>query len=268
MAVVYFVGAGNDGNWNTGANWSTGAVPQNSDTALIGATNQNLVAATVAQTGLTIVFTPGYGGNVEGLTITNGGTLLRYAGTGASARFLSGGTFTAASLEHSGNQNVELASGTWTTVNNGMGGLLIGASAVVTTLNNTAGTVTAQYNATVFTTCSNAGTMVSYRSATTLNCKRGSYILLDNGTTTYTLSTTVNIENGAVYNKRSGGTDVTLNLFPGGTFTPAGTSGGSGNAITITTANIWTGSTYIENVPGVTVTTTTKNYVGPMNGSR
>lgn len=270
MSDIVWNGGSGDGNWNTGGNWVGGSRPANSDTAIIGSTNQAIIGATVAETGLTVKVTPGFGGTIGAdapLIFTNGPALIQYAGTGRYANFGCGGTVTSAKFEHSGGQEVVLSSGTWTLVSNSSGTLTIAAATIVTTFNNVAGSVTAGYNGTAFTTCSNGGMMTASRNATTLNCLRGSYIHLDNGVTTYTANTTVNIQNGATYNKRSGGTDTTVNVFPGSTFTIVGTSGGAAGSVTLTTANIWTGSTFTENVPGITLTVTTKNYIGS-TGSR
>lgn len=270
MADVVWNGSAADGNWNTGANWVGGSRPGNSDTAIIGTTNQAIIGATVAETGLTVRITAGFGGTIgfdAPLIFTNGPALIHYAGTGNYANFGCSGTVTAAKFDHSGSQVVNLSSGTWTLITNSAGNLDIAAATVVTTLNNVSGNVTALYNATAFTTCTTSGRMTCYRNVTTLNCKRGSFTHLNNGITTYTAVTTANVENLATYNKRSGGTDTTLNLFSGGTFTVAGNTGGSAGTVTITTANVWAGSNLYKTVPGLTVTIGTQNDIGAATDS-
>lgn len=271
MAVIVWSGGAGDGNWNTGTNWVGGTKPANNDTAIVGSTNQAIIGGNVTETGLTVVFTKGFGGTVGAdaplIFVSGTGTqaALTYGGSGSYANFGNGGTVTACTLNVSGGQTVVLSSGTWTTVTSSGGNVQIAASTVVTTLQNVGAVVTALAG-TAFTTATNAGTLYTTRSCTTLNCKRGTAIQYNNGVTTYTSCTTVNIENGATYNKQSGGTDTTVNNFPGGTFTIAGNAGNSAATVTITTYNQWSGSKSVESMGGVTVTVGTRNYVGEQSG--
>lgn len=267
--TTVWTGGANDGVWATGGNWTAGtgsAPPASGDTAIIGVGNQNIHGATVATTTLTIKVLPSYGGIIGddgALIFSSGITLLEYAGTGASANIAcTGGTTAAATFTHSGSQ-VSITGGTWTLITNGSGPLSIAAAAVVTTLKNASGQVTVGANATAITLLTNSGTVTSYRTHTTTNVDRGTVILMDNGNTTYTSGGTVTVGNGGVYNKRSGGTDTLVEVKPGGTFTIAGTSGGSAGAITLTNATYWGGSTVMDAVPGITVTyTNPKAYIG------
>lgn len=248
--------------WATGANWIGAAAPGNGDTAIIGSSNRAILGATVATTGLTIRVTEGFGGTIGAdapLIFSDTTTVLVYGGRGAYVNF-GCGTMASTTLNISGGQQVVLSSGTHTALTVSGGNVTIAAGTVVTTLNNVGGVVTAGYNATAFTTANNCGTLYTNRSCTTLNCKRGSAIQYNNGVTTATLCTTVNIENGGVYNKQSGGTDTTVNLFPGGTFSIAGNAGSTGAGgvatVTVTTTNIWAGSRIVDVSGGIALTTT------------
>lgn len=270
MADIVWNGGSGDGNWNTGGNWVGGVRPANSDTAIIGSTNQAIIGATVAETGLTVKVTPGFGGTIGAdapLIFTNGPALIQYAGTGRYANFGCGGTVTSAKFEHSGGQEVVLSSGTWTLVSNSSGTLTIAAATIVTTFNNVAGPVTAGYNGTGFTTCSNGGQVYTSRASTTLNCLRGTFIHMDNGVTG-TSNGTVNIQNGATYNKRSSVADTAVNAFPGGKYSLYGTSGFGTGVNAATTINIWAGSTIEDEVPGGIAAYDTKNFIGASPSAR
>lgn len=268
MATRYWIGGGNDGAWATIANWDGGAsAPGNGDTVIIGATNQNIHGSTVATTTLTIKVTPNYGGVIGDdtpLIFSAGMTLFEYAGTGAACNIAcTGGTTTDSNFNHTGG-TATISGGTWTKITNGIGAMSIAAAAVVTTLQNVAGTISVGYNATAITTLTNSGTVTCARNITTATLDRGPLIHVDNGTTTYTACTTVTIGNGATYNKRSGGTDTTVHLKPGGTLTIAGTSGGVAGTVTVTTLNQWGGSTLKDIVPGLKLTVGTLTPVGAM----
>lgn len=270
MADVIWNGSAGDGNWNTGANWVGGSRPANSDVAIINSTNQSIIGATVAETGLTVKITAGFGGTIGAdapLIFTNGPALIQYAGTGRYANFGCSGTVTSAKLEHSGAQEVAISSGTWTLISNSSGIVTIAAAAIVTTFNNVAGPVTAGYNGTGFTTCSNGGQMYTSRASATLNCLRGSFVHMDNGVTG-TSNGTVNTQNGATYNKRSSAADTLVNVFPGGKFSLFGTSGFGTGINTATTINIWAGSSIEDEVPGGVAVYGTKNFIGSDTGSR
>ena len=264
MADKYWTDGGADGVWATGANWNGGTAPGNSDVAIIGTSNRAIVGATVATTGLTVRVTEGFGGTIGAdapLIFSDTTTVLIYGGKGAYANF-GGTTYTSATLNVSGGQQVVLSSGTFTTLTVSGGNVTIAAAVVVTTLNNVGGTVTAGYNATAFTTANNAGTLHTSRVCTTLNAKRGTAVQFNNGVTTFTSCGTVNIENGATYNKQSGGTDTAVNAFPGSTFTIVGNAGNSAATVTVTTLNQWAGSKIVEAVNGITLTVGTRNYIG------
>ena len=268
MSTRYFTGGANDGNFGTAGNWDTSTAPVNGDTVIIGATNQNITAGLA--TGLTSIvlkITAGYGGSIgdasNSLTFTGS---LEYAGRGAFAKFGSGGTISAGVFNHTGG-TAYVSSGTWTSLTNGKGNIDIAAAAVVTTAYNVGGVFTAGYNATAFTTFNNSGMATISRACTTLNCKGGSVVSLDNGTTTYISNATVNVNNGAIYNKRSGGTDTTVTVDPGGVLTIDGTSGGAAGTVTVTTLNEYGGSRIIDAVPGLVLTVGTRNRIGVIGTS-
>ncbi len=264
MAVVYWIDGGGDGNWATGANWSSGSKPANSDTAIIGASNRAIIGGTVAETGLTVKFTEGFGGTVGAdapLIFSDTAVVLVYGGKGSYANF-GGGTYTTSTFNTSGGQQVVLSTGTHTSAVFSGGTINIAAAVVLTTYENIAATVTIGYNATAITTVHNQAKTDCFRSVTTLNAKRGTFTQYNNGTTTFTLCTTVNIENGGTYNKQSAGTDVTVNAFAGGIFTIAGNAGGSTSSVTVTTLNYRAGSRIVDVGAGIILTVTNRNPIG------
>lgn len=268
MSTTVWSGGANDGVLLTDANWVGGTAPANSDTAIIGATNQNIHGAATGRTGITLKILGTYGGifGDDGPVTFGSATLIEYAGSGAACNIGCAGTVTAANFTHTSGA-VNVSSGTWTTLANGAGPLNIAAAAVVTTLKNASGTVSVGYNATAITTLTNSGKVTSSRSHTNTGVDRGTVIHLDNGTTTYTSGGTVTVGNGGVYNKRSGGTDTLVEVKPGGTFTIEGTSGGAAGSVTLTNATYWGGSMVKDSVPGLVVTyTNPKVYVGVSQG--
>lgn len=269
MATGTWTGGANDGVFMTATNWTGlgGAAPANGDTLIIGATSQTIAGAATGLTTVTLKVLAGFSGTAgldTPLTFSSI-TLLEYAGTGAGANFGTT-TATAANFTHTAG-TVTISSGTWTTVNNSLGTLVVPAATVVTTCRNIGGTLTAGYNATAFTTLENSGQATVKRICTTATCMRGSLVQQDNGTTTYTSCGTANVHNGATYNKQSGGTDTTVNLYPGSRFTIAGTSGGSAGTVTVTTLNKYAGSAAVLTVPGLTLTVGTTNYLGAPGAS-
>jgi hypothetical protein len=263
MATKSWTGGANDSNFMTAANWSDGIAPANSDTLIVGATNQTINGQATGLTGITLKVFPGFGGTIGVDTpLTFGSlTLLHYAGTGAKCVIGCTGTVTASESNHTVGEFV-ISTGTWSSHINGIGMLTIAAAAVVTALQNAGGTVTAGYNATAFTTLTTSGTVTSSRVATTATVLRGTYTQRDNGTSNFNTHTTVNVHNGATYNKQSGGTDTTVNAYPGSTFTIYGTSGGAAASVTVTTLNEWGGSIIKDSVPGLTLTIGTRNRIG------
>lgn len=261
MATALWTGGGNDGLWNTAANWSggsgAGGKPGAGDDVLINATNQTILGVATGISINSLTVTPGFGGQIGdetngAVTFTAVVATLKYAGTGPSARFGCSGTVAAAEFAHTTGM-VYISSGTWTLLVNNSGNINVGSSAIVTTAYNLAGLFTAQYHATVFTAFYNSGTANLQRSVTTLYAKRGNVKHEDSGTN-YLLCTTVHIESGATYNKRSGGTDTTVNCYPGSRFTTEGNAGGAAGTVTITTTNKWAGSrTKLTALPGVTI---------------
>lgn len=270
--TVAWTGGAGDGVWATAGNWAAGtgsAPPANGDTVTIGYGNASIHGATIATTTLTLNMLPSWGGifGDDGPVIFSAGlTSLSFAGTGQSCNIAcTGGTTTAASFTHTGSQ-VNITGGTWTTLTNAAGPMSIAAAAVVTTLNNGGGQITIGYNATAITTLANSGTVTCMRNITTANLNRGTLTHMDNGTTTYTAVTTANVGNGASYNKRSGGTDTTINALPGSRFSITGISGGSAGTVTCTTANIWGGSDFRKATNGLTLTITNENYIATTAG--
>lgn len=260
-----WTGGANDGDLANLSNWDEGTAFANGDTLKIGATNQNINAVTHAFTGIILIVTEGFGGNIgsaSGPVSFSSVASLQYAGRGAFASFGSAGTITTASFEHVVG-NVYIATGTWTQLTNTNGNLDIAAAAVVTRFDNIGGTGAAQYNATGFTNFYNGGSYTYYRAATNLYCLKGSTVQKNRGTSTYLGNTTVYVYNGATYNKQSGGADTTAYVFPGAKYTTAGNQGGSGTTVDLGDVQIWSGSTVVATaVPGVTFDVTGLTYKG------
>lgn len=271
MATQVWSGGAGDGNFATAGNWVSGVAPGNGDTAIINSTNSNILGTATGFTTITLIVTSGYGGIIgsDGNALTFGSiTALTYAGRGAAARLGCAGTVAAAYFHHSSFASVFISTGTWTLIENSAGQMDIAAAAPLVTLRNTSGTITIGYNATAITALTSGGPVTCKRNITTANLERAQLTHQDNGVTTYTLCTTVNVHNGATYNKQSGGTDTTLTVFPGGAFTIVGSSGGAAASVTVTTSNIWAGNAgFMDAVPGLTLTTT-KAYVGADTGAR
>jgi hypothetical protein len=271
MAIKVWNGGAGTGNFGDAGNWVGGVAPVGGgvDSVLINATNIDI---TGVATGLAIVnFTvgSGYGGTIGSggspLTFTSI-TAVKYAGRGAACYLGATGTITSAEASHTIG-TFYLTGGTWTTFTNTSGLFNIGASAVVTTFNNAAGQGTAEYHATPFTTVNNAGVFTFKRVATTFNAERGTSIQQDNGTSTYLNCTTINVRNGAFYNKQSGGTEAGITVLPGGRFSMEGNAGGSTGTVDVGTITKWAGAvTKTTAVPGVSVTVAF-SYIGSPAGS-
>ena len=262
----YWTGGGNDGDFSNLSNWSEATAFANSDTYIIGATNQNITAGlTHAYTGITLIVTEGYGGSIgSGASPLSFSSVaaLTYAGRGAFAKFGSSGTVTTASCDHVSGF-VYIATGTWTELTNSTGNIDIAAAAIVTRGNNVRGVWTAGYNGTAFTNFYNGGTATFRRNAT--NCytlQNGRTTQENNGTANYTLVTT-NYVYGGKYNKRSSGADVTGYVFPGAKYSVAGNAGGGATSVDLGNIEIWAGSEVVATgVPGVTFDITGFSYKG------
>jgi len=263
----YWTGGANDGNFGNLSNWSEGTAFANDDIYVVGATNQDIVAGlTHAYTGITLIVTEGYGGNIG----TGASTLsfssvasLTYAGRGASAKFGSSGTVTTAQFDHIGGI-VHIASGTWTEITNTSGRIDVAAAAVVTRMNNISGNATIGYNSTAITNLYNAGGLLTYRrNATNAYTIGGRVTQENNGTANYTLATNVYVYPNGFYNKRSSGADVTGFVFPRATYTTEGNAGGGATTVDLGNLEIWAGSKVkATGVPGVTFDITGFSYKG------
>lgn len=274
MATALWTGGGNDGNWNTAANWSggsgAGGKPGAADDVLINATNQDITGVVTGISITSLTVTNGYGGTIgsdgQPVTFTAVTGSIKYAGKGAACRLGSSGTVAAAEFSHVVG-TVYLSSGTWTSIINTYGNLDISVDPIVTTLENIGGTITVGYNSTAVTTFYNSGLATFKRNVTTFWAMGGTSIQQDNGTTNYTLVTTKHIAPTATYNKQSGGTDVTTNIFRGGNFTAENNSGGATGTVALGTVNKRQGArTKTSAVPGVTFTVTL-NAIGAGPGS-
>ena len=277
MATATWNGAAGDGNFSTAGNYVLGAAPGNSDTVIFNSGNVSVTAVTTTTlTGIILIVTPNYGGNIGTSTtplVQASFASIRFAGTGNAHYIGCGGTVTTASFEHGGDVVVNLTSGTWTAIVNSRGKLMVGASAIVTALTNF-GMATVSYNGTRITTLISIGETVLYRGAQTTSVLGGTLTQYDNGQTNYLAASensgSIGIYGGATYNKRSGGSEVTINLFPGGTLNTSGNSGGSTGTVTLgsTAFNRYLGSNLnVVNTPGVTFSyTLTSVGAAPMGG--
>jgi len=262
MATVYWTGGAGDGVVSTAGNWSGGAVPAAGDTVVFGQTNSD-ITGTADNSWANMVVTAGFKGTfgvASAFTLVAITTKLTYGGSGTIAKIGCSGTVAAASLEHGPNQTFEAVSGTWTTLTNGLGQLVINAAAVVTTLQNAGGDVQAGYNSTAITTGFLAGSGTIRRTVTTAHVMRGTWISEDNGSTATGFSTAL-VHSGAIYNKRStadegGGT--AHSIYPGGTITLVGNKGKvTTNAAIAITVSKWLGANFhYLGVPGQGVTAT------------
>ena len=278
MATVKFwTGGASDGDFSNLSNWNEATAFANSDTYIIGATNQNITAGlTHAYTGITLIVTEGYGGSIgSGASPLSFSSVaaLTYAGRGAFAKFGSSGTVTTASCDHVSGF-VYIATGTWTELTNSMGNMDIAAAAVVTRLNNIGGTVTAGYNGTAFTNLFSGGTTTFRRNATNAYIMGGRTVQENNGMSNFTLIATIlQVHRGATYNKRSSGAETAATqVFPGATYTVAGNTGGAagGGATTVDVGPVvvWAGSKAVfTGVPGITFDVDQVTYKGANYGA-
>ena len=279
MAVHIWSGATST-DVNTAGNWTNG-VPVDGGSVIIQGT-VSMAGSLTALQGVTVVdfnVVTDYSGNIGSasapLLLGACTGTFRYAGKGEYAKIgfttdgAESGICASAFLTHTGG-TFYAASGTggvWTSVRNGAGTLYVEAGCVITNLYNGSGRLDVLYNTTptVLTLLENGGLAFINRSVTTLKCVQGRTIHRNNGTANYLLCTTVDVMPGAVYNKQSGGTDVTVNLYSGGTLTFAGSQGSNqtGAGVTITTLNEWPGSAInTASAPGIAVTVTNRNPVG------
>lgn len=272
-----WTGGANNGIFNDLANWDENTAFANSDVYKIGATNQNIASVTHAFTGITLIVTEGFGGQLG----TPGGpiscssfTAITYAGRGSFAALSSAGTIATASFEHRVG-DVYISGGTWTQLTNSSGNLNIAAAAVVTRLDNLAGNVVAGYNATAFTNIYNGGNLTFYRSATNCYAMRGLTVQKNNGTTTATLVATILwVMPGATYNKQSSGADTptaaNYNVLPGAKYTVAGNAGplSTGTTVDLGAMTIWGGASVTSTgVPGVSFVVSGFVYKGAAVGA-
>lgn len=267
MSTATWTNATGDKLWSTGGNWSggsgAGGIPGAGQDILFNyglpGTHDILGIVTGIAVG-NITVTPGYAGTIGSdgnpVTFTNVTGTLNYAGNGAGARFGSSGTVTACVLGHTLG-TFYAVSGTWSDIINTYGNLDIAAAAVLTAITNIGGTVTVGSNATGITTLiTMGGTFTFLRNAATVKCKGGTCIQQDAGTATICkVTTAVEVEKAAFYNKQSSDTDTLVTVYSGGRFSLEKNTGGATGTVTITSTVVWVGaSVKTAAMPGVTVT--------------
>ena len=269
MALKVWNGGANNGTFLDAANWVGGVAPVATDSILINDTEQNINGVTTAFAIVDFTVGPRYRGTIgaDGVSLifTNITGTLQYGGSGAGIRIGCSGTCAAAKLEHTLGM-VWITGGTWTSVINGTGNVDIAAAAVLTAGVNISGTMTIGYNATVITNLHNFGYCEFKRSATNVYAKRGTTVQKDSGSTTTQVTDLLQVENGAVYNKQSGGTEDSITVFPGGLFTIEGNTGGATGTLNLGTITKYAGAkTKTRTMPGVIVTVTLSS-VGTIPG--
>lgn len=256
-------------DYSTAGNWSGGSAPTGDDIVVFDDTSQNNVDAGLAQTGVDLqrfIVTSGYGGTLGGSgsalaiavsnTLTSSGrnVFLRYAGLGTS--YIGGGTIDNAYID-SAPAGFYCVSGTWANLEITRGRVVIQASAVVTALVVLGGEVIIADNGTAITSIEQTGGVIvcNDRDVTTWNVSGGRSVT--NGDTAIT---TLN-NRGGLFNYKSSGTLATLNNYKG-VWTPQG----SVQNITVTNANVYAGSRFVDKASGVSVTIGTETQLG--DGSR
>lgn len=247
---------GGTGNWNTGANWSGGSAPTNGDTIIFESGSVDVTtgpSSTITVAALQV--TNGYSGNWTALVTLDTITALTLGGAGSLYRLSA--PVTTALIDLYSQTTLSHEGGTWTTVTcSGMGKVIRSGTGVFTTLRNMPGVLVESTSATqTITTAINGGTIKSAGSIGTYTSMGG-----DRLTTTEAaaISTSATLGNGSSFNHLSSGTIALLNAYSGSSFPCAG----SVKDFTITTANIYAGSSVNERPPGITVTISSKNYIG------
>lgn len=204
-------------NWNTAGNWSTGAVPGSTSTALFSSSstvNCNINAAI----------------NVAGINITSGytGTITQNSGesmtVGTSSWTQSGGTFTGSSASTTNdaitvNGAYALTGGIFTST---AGNLTIAASSTMSgsTFNNNSGTV-------IFTAATSTNPAVITGSATFYNLWLGNGGIYVNSSLTVATGTVLTSQNTLFFNTytQNGSAPVFVQLLGGGTIDIQGNVG-------------------------------------------
>lgn len=258
MALKVWNGGANDGILLTAGNWVGGVAPVATDSILINDTDQNIAGVTAGFAIADFTVGPRYRGTIgaDGVPVvfTNITGTLEYGGMGPAIRIGCSGTCAAAKFEHTTGM-AYITGGTWTAIENGVGNLDIAAAAVVTGAINISGHMTIGPNATDMTLLENMGFCIFKRDATTCKAKRGTTIQQDAGSTATKINTLLEVENGATYNKQSGGTETGIKVYAGGNFTTENNSGGATGTVDLGTITRYAGSRVkVTQVPGVNFT--------------
>lgn len=275
MPTRVWSGASLDGNMATAGNYVGGAAPSAADTVIFDR-GSNPVTAWAGVALASVVVTPGYSGyfgtSGSPVTIADTVTSMKIGGKQTGV-YLSVNTLkeiTTLSVE-SGSVSISGA-GTIVTANVCTGATLNATITAVTTLNVVTpdSSCIAASSATAITTANVIGRLESTdRSITTINVG-GSGRVITKGTAAFTTAT---IGNGGTLNKQSSSTDGSAIVQFGGTFTNEGNtymySTGGGAAATVGTVTLWTGSKFIPNGVGNSLTITNPIvYIGAAGGDR
>jgi len=275
MATRVWSGAALDGNMATAGNYVGGAAPSAADTVIFDR-GSNPVTTWAGVALASVVVTQGYSGyfgtSGSPVTIADTVTSMKIGGkqTGVYLSVNTAKEITTLSVE-SGSVSIAGA-GTIVTANVATGATLVASITAVTTLNVVTpdSACIAAASSTAFTTANVIGRLeTTDRGVTTLNVG-GSGRVVSKGTS---VITTAVIGNGGTWNKQSSSTDGTVTVQFGGTFTNEGNqymySTGGGAAATIGTVTLWTGSKFIPNGVGNSLTITNPIvYIGAVGGDR
>lgn len=217
---VYFTGGAGTGNLATAGNWSTGAVPALGENVAIDRTSYDLYGTIAADVG-NVYVTPGWTGTQFGTTATPV-SILASGGSDVVnielnprcylARLTSSGTISKLQVSGTGAGLIVLVGGTYTQ-SEIVGNALIGASAVCTTHYALGGKQKAE-SGTAFTNLfvDQGAELESSRNLGT--CQVDGLVRAIDSTT----STLVNIGSGGVFNLQSDGTQTSIRVRRGGTF--------------------------------------------------
>ena len=269
MGTVIWDGSAQDGNWDTVANWDTGAKPATNDDVIINAGTDDITSG-MAQGSVdlsSLYVGPNFKGTIGSaggpLVIAVSGTgtpVLTYASGGGDS-FITAGTngIDNAEIQHVTEATFYATGGTYVilSTSNRCGPVRVNGTCTVTTLNHTSRSQTG-LKATSGVTLTTVWSSGQYlESAANIGTGHISGTIKMTGTARF--STAAYLFRGAKYMKHSSGTDVLVRAEPGSLFSPDGSPAGD---YTVTTFQTVEGSTVIKNAPGVAGTFTNDDSIG------
>jgi len=256
MATVKWTGGGNDGNWNTTSNWSTGSVPANGDDVIIAEGDEAITAgldqSSVTLDSLTITANINIGSAASALQIdvTNDCVV---AGRGEFYKL--DGAIGTVITQLPASSTLYLAGGTTTTLEHVSGRGVIESGAVVTNAYVNGGFVQAFDNGTGFTLLEvNNATVLEERGGTTARVAGNARLapMLDGAWTT------ISAFAGSVLDVQTTGTLATVNINSGARLIISNAR----EDPTITMLNVRGSGTWQSSSSGVSLTPGTTNEFG------